>query len=143
MANVNASAQLPASPEQVWDVLADFGKFEQWLTIHQGWKSELPTELGVGTKVTQIVSIMGMANKIEWNVDEYSPPKALRISGTGMAGVEVAFTLAVEPAAEGATATIDAEFTGQMIVGALGTAVEQNSKKELDASLEKLAGLFA
>jgi hypothetical protein len=124
--------------------MSDPNRYEDWLTIHQGWRGEIPAELSVGTKLTEIVSVMGMANKIEWTVDEYEPPSKVKISGTGMAGVQVSFTLSVTPTDSGGSqAAIVAEFTGQMVVGAIGAAVEKQSKKELDASLEKLAGLVS
>lgn len=143
MASVNATIEFPAPPEKVWATMSDPKRYEEWLTIHQGWRGELPEELSVGTKLTEIVSVMGMANKIEWTVDVYEPPRAVKISGTGMAGVQVSFTLSVEPCDAGSKAAIDAEFTGQMVVGAIGAAVEKQSKKELDASLDKLAGLVS
>ncbi|MEV4316023.1 SRPBCC family protein [Actinocrispum sp. NPDC049592] len=141
MANVNVSVELPAGPERVWALMADLGRFEEWLTIHQGWRSELPSPVEVGSQLTEIVSVMGMANKIEWTVEAYDRPKSLRISGTGMAAVKVSFTLSVEPLGDNARATIDAEFSGQMVVGPIGTAVERNSRAELEKSLAKLATL--
>ena len=53
-------------------------------------------------------------------MDEYNPPKSLKISGTGLAGAQIAFTLSVGGSGETAEVTIDAEFTGQMMVGAIG-----------------------
>jgi uncharacterized protein YndB with AHSA1/START domain len=141
MAEVTATVEFPASPEKVWATMSDPNRYEEWLTIHQGWRGEIPSELTVGTKLTEIVSVMGMANKIEWTVDEYQPPSRVKISGTGMAGVQVSFTLSVAPTDSGSRAAIAAEFTGQMVAGAIGAAVEKQSKKELDASLAKLAEL--
>lgn len=143
MASVTATVEFPASPEKVWATMSDPNRYEDWLTIHQGWRGEIPAELSVGTKLTEIVSVMGMANKIEWTVQEYEPPSKVKIAGTGMAGVQVSFTLSVTPTDAGSLAAIVAEFTGQMVVGAIGAAVEKQSKKELDASLEKLAGLVS
>jgi uncharacterized protein YndB with AHSA1/START domain len=143
MASVTATVEFSAPPEKVWAVMADPNRYEEWLTIHQGWRGEIPAELQVGTKLTEIVSVMGMANKIEWTVEVYQPPSTVKISGTGMAGVQVSFTLSVTPTDSGSRAAIDAEFTGQLVVGAIGAAVEKQSRKELDASLEKLAGLVS
>jgi hypothetical protein len=84
---------------------------------------------------------MGMANKIEWNVDEYDAPNSLKISGAGMAGVQVAFTLSVKPEGADSVTEIDAEFTGQMIVGPIGAAVGKSTKGELEQSLAKLTAL--
>lgn len=143
MAQVNANVEFPAPPEKVWAVMSDPRRYEEWLTIHQSWRGELPEVLSVGAKLTEIVTVMGMANKIEWTVEDYAAPSRVKISGTGMAGVQVSFTLSVEPSGVGSKAAIDAEFSGQMVVGAIGAAVEKQSKKELDASLAKLAELVA
>ncbi|GAA4418522.1 SRPBCC family protein [Actinokineospora soli] len=143
MGNVTASVELAASPEEVWAVFADPANFEKWLTIHTKWKGDVPAEFTVGSKVSEVVTMLGMANTIEWTVDEYSAPSRLAISGTGMAGVKVAFQLSVAPTGAGSTASIAAEFTGQMIVGALGKAVEKDAKKNLDESLANFAKLVA
>lgn len=141
MVAVNVPATLPCSPEKAWATVSDLARFEEWLTIHQGWKSELPAEITVGSRITEVVSVMGMANKIEWTVQEYDPPHSLKISGTGMAGVQVSFTLTVEPDGDKSQATIDAEFSGQMIVGPIGSAVGKSTKSELESSTAKLAEL--
>jgi carbon monoxide dehydrogenase subunit G len=143
MASVTATVEFPAPPEKVWAIMSDPHRYGEWLTIHQDWRGEIPEELSVGITLTEIVSVMGMANKIEWTVEVYEPPSTVKISGTGMAGVQVSFTLSVQPNGSGARAAIDAEFTGQLVVGAIGAAVEKQSKKELDASLAKLAGLVS
>lgn len=143
MVAVNVPATLPIPPEKAWEAVSDLGRFEDWLTIHQGWRGELPSEIKVGTKLTEVVSVMGMANKIEWTVEEYDAPRSLKISGTGMAGVKVSFTLSVRAEGDKSVAEIDAEFTGQMIVGPIGNAIGKNTKAELEKSLAKLTELVA
>ena len=143
MTKVSVSATLPAAPEKTWATLADPARFEEWLTIHQGWRGPIPTEIAVGTKMSQVVAVMGMANKIEWTVEEYEPPNSLRISGTGMAGVKVSFTLSVRAEGSGSVAEVDAEFTGQMIVGPIGAAIGKNTRGELEKSLVRFAELVA
>lgn len=141
MASVSVSATLPVAPEKAWDALADLARWEEWLTIHQSWKSELPSEVTLGATMTEVVSVMGMANKIEWTVADIEIPTMVKISGTGMAGVTVEFTLSVEPDGTGSTATINASFTGTMIVGPIGKAVAKNAKGDLEQSLTKFAEL--
>ncbi|MGH3950339.1 MAG: type II toxin-antitoxin system Rv0910 family toxin [Pseudonocardiaceae bacterium] len=141
MTEVNVSVSLPCSPEKAWATVSDLNRFEEWLTIHQGWRGEIPAEINVGSKITEVVSVMGMANKIEWNVDEYDEPRSLKISGTGMAGVKVSFTLSVKLEGDTTVTSIDAEFTGQMIVGPIGAAVGKSTKAELEKSLATLAEL--
>jgi carbon monoxide dehydrogenase subunit G len=142
MGQINASVQLPAAPAKVWQEFSNPNNFEKWLTIHTKWKGDVPAEFAQGAQVSEVVTMLGMPNTITWTVDEFQAPAKLVISGTGMAGVKVSFALSVEADGDGSKATIDAEFTGQMIVGALGKAVEKDGKKNLDASLEKFKELI-
>ncbi|QFU87232.1 SRPBCC family protein [Amycolatopsis sp. YIM 10] len=143
MGKVDASVELPAPQEKVWAEFSNPNNFEKWLTIHTKWKGEVPAEFSAGARATEVVTMLGMANAIEWTVEEFDAPHRLVISGTGMAGVKVTFELRVEAAGERSTATIDAEFSGQMIVGALGKAVEKDARKNLEKSLENFAELVA
>ncbi|TSD99804.1 SRPBCC family protein [Skermania sp. ID1734] len=143
MASVTVSVSLPSEPQKTWDTLADAARWEEWLSIHQKWKSEIPTEIKVGTQFTEVVSVMGMANKIEWTIDELDIPHRMKMSGTGMAGVVVELALAVEPENDGSKASIEASFTGAMIVGPIGKAVAKNAQADLESSLAKFAELVA
>lgn len=141
MGKIHSSIEIPADPEKVWAEFSDPNNFEKWMTIHTKWKGDVPAQFSQGAQVSEVVTMLGMPNTITWTVEDFQPPSRLTISGTGMAGVRVSFQLSVEPTATGSTAVIDAEFTGQMIVGALGKAVEKDGKKNLDASLAKFAAL--
>ncbi|WP_409464854.1 SRPBCC family protein [Amycolatopsis sp. GA6-003] len=141
MGQVNAVAELAAPPERVWAEFSNPRNFEHWLTIHSKWKGEVPAEFSKGAQATQVVTMLGMPNTITWTVDEYDAPNRLVISGVGMAGVKCTFTLSVEPEGSGSKASIAAGFEGQMIVGAMGKAVEKDAKKQLDDSLGKFAVL--
>ncbi|GAA4543828.1 type II toxin-antitoxin system Rv0910 family toxin [Amycolatopsis samaneae] len=141
MGQISASVELPATPDKVWAEFSNPNNFEKWLTIHTKWKGEVPAAFSKGAQASEVVTMLGMPNTITWTVDEFEAPVKLVISGTGMAGVKVSFRLSVEAAGTGSKAAIDAEFSGQMIVGALGKAVEKDGKKNLDESLEKFKAL--
>jgi carbon monoxide dehydrogenase subunit G len=144
MAHVDVSHEIAATQEDTWKVFSDLTTFEKWLTIHDKWDGEPPTELSVGSTFSEQATIMGMSNKIDWVVEEYDTPSSLKISGKGLAGAQITFTLSVEPNGDGkSTASIVADFTGQMVVGAIGAAIERASEKECKASLEKLAELVS
>ncbi|MFE5501313.1 SRPBCC family protein [Amycolatopsis japonica] len=143
MAKVNVSKELAASQDKVWAVIANPSRFEEWMTLHTKWKEEPPTELGKGSQITEVLTIMGMANTITWTVDAYDAPNSFTISGTGMAGAKLNFTLSVEAKGDSSIATVESEFVSQMMVGAIGGAIERNAAKELEASLTKLADLIA
>jgi carbon monoxide dehydrogenase subunit G len=139
MGQITAAIDIAADPHAVWSEFSNPNNFERWLTIHTKWKGDVPAQFSKGAQVAEVVTMLGMPNTITWTVDEFDAPRSLVISGTGMAGVQVSFALSVASEGAGSTASIDASFTGQMIVGALGKAVEKDGKKNLDASLKKFA----
>jgi carbon monoxide dehydrogenase subunit G len=144
MAEVHVTQDIPASQEDTWKVFSDFSKFADWLTIHDKFYGEPPTEIVVGSTFTEQATIMGMSNKIDWTVEAYDAPKSLTIGGKGLAGAQITFVLSLEATGENScVASIDAEFVGTMVVGAIGAAVERAANKEVTASLEKLAGLLS
>jgi carbon monoxide dehydrogenase subunit G len=143
MPSVNETITVSAGPEKAWEFLANPARYEEWLTMHDGWSGQPPTELRVGTAFQERVKLMGMVNKINWTVEAYDPPRSVTMSGTGLAGVRSTFVLSVTPTEEGAAITIDAEFTGSMVVGALGAAVTKDARKSIEASLATLAELVA
>ncbi len=144
MAKTTTSKEINATPDKVWAILANPSRYEEWNTLHTRWKDEPPTELSQGAQMTEVLTIMGMANTITFTTDAYDAPHSLTISGEGMAGAKVAMTLSVKPDGDSASiCTLDAEFVSAMMVGAIGKAIERASKKELDASLDKLAALVS
>ena len=144
MSRISTTVGIPVDPEKVWDAIVNLGTYEQWLTIHTKWKGEVPERFSAGAKADEVVTMLGMANTISWTVEEFEEPSKLTISGTGMAGVKTTFSLGVSSDGNGgSTATIGAEFEGQLVVGALGKAVEQDAQANLEASLAKLTELVA
>ena len=142
MGKVSTTVGIPAAPEQVWSTIADPGSYEQWLTIHTKWKGDVPETFSHGAKADEVVTMLGMANTISWTVEEFDAPSRLTISGTGMAGVRSTFTMSVASDGNGgSTAEIAAEFEGQMVVGALGKAVEKDAQDNLERSLANLSQL--
>ena len=142
MGQLTATREFTASAEDVWSLASDPNNFEKWLTLHQKWKGDVPAELSKGAQITEVISMMGMPNTITWTVDEYEAPSKLAISGTGMAGVKVAIELEATPTDSGSRFDLSASFEGQMIVGALGKAIEKQGAAELESSLDNFAGLL-
>ncbi|MCX6398189.1 MAG: SRPBCC family protein [Propionibacteriales bacterium] len=144
MAEVHVSQDIAASQADTWAVFSDLSKFPDWLTIHDKFYGDPPTEIAVGAVFTEQATIMGMSNKIDWTVEAFEAPSSLTIGGKGLAGAQITFVLSLASTGDlTCTARIDAEFVGTMVVGAIGAAVERAANKEVTASLEKLAGLLA
>jgi carbon monoxide dehydrogenase subunit G len=138
MGHIEISKTLPAKADDIWETLSHTGTWADWFTIHAGWIEEPPAETEVGARLIEKVVMLGMANKLEWTVETVEAPKVLTISGKGMAGVTSKFSFLLEPVSEGTNVTVDAEFTGSLIVGALGKAVEKDATTNIGESLDKL-----
>lgn len=138
MGKIDATVTIPAPKEQVFDAIVTPASYDHWMTTHTKWKGDVPERFSQGVTYAEVVTMLGMANTITWTVSELTDT-SLTINGTGMAGVTSTFTMSVADAPEGGTtASISAEFEGQMVVGALGKAVEKDAQANLDASLAKL-----
>ncbi len=145
MGKIEKTVEFEAAPDKVWAVVSDPSRFGDWLGMHKSWKGEPPTEFTQGTQATAVVSLLNMPNTITWTVAEYEPNRSVTLTGTGMAGVKVAIGLGVEPSSSGSGSamSITADFEGQMLVGAIGAAVEKAGRTELDESTAKLRDLVS
>ena len=138
MGSIEKSAEFPVSPEKLWDVVGNPSRFDEWLNMHVKWKNEVPADLQPGVQLVQVASVLNMPNTITWTIDEYEAPKVIKLSGTGMAGVKISLTSTIAPTDVGSTVTFQTDFEGQMLVGAIGAAVEKAGLNDLDLSLAKL-----
>ncbi len=141
MPKVNATATVPASPSHTWAVASDLTRFDEWMTLHDGWRGELPDEITQGTSLTSVVKVMGLRNRVSWLVESYRPPSSLRIKGRGVGGVQVALALSVRESGDGSTVTIDAEVTGRPVFGPMGMAIGRAVRADVRRSVEALADL--
>ena len=48
MGKIERTVEFPAAPEDVWRVVSKLDDWDQWLSMHAKWKSELPAELREG-----------------------------------------------------------------------------------------------
>ena len=111
---------------------------DRWFTIHEKWMEEPPATLSAGSKLTAKIMMLGMANKIEWTVDEVGAPNKLVLSGTGMAAVKVQFTFELTADGDGTALKISGDFSGTMIKGALAKAVEKDATGQIGKSVANL-----
>jgi uncharacterized protein YndB with AHSA1/START domain len=141
MGHIEATRELSATPEVLWGTVADLANWDKWFTVHEKWLEGPPDTVTEGAKLTAKIVMLGMANKIEWTIDQVDAPRSLVLSGTGMAGVKAKFTFIIDPAASGSTFTVFGDFEGAMIKGALGKAVEKDGVKQLATTLDQLDAL--
>ncbi|MGH3638820.1 MAG: type II toxin-antitoxin system Rv0910 family toxin [Mycobacterium sp.] len=141
MGHIEATKNLTAAPDAVWATVVDPRTWDGWFTVHERWMEEPAEQLTQGTKLPAKIVMLGMANKIEWNIETVDAPSTLTLSGTGMAGVKAQFTFTLVPAGTGSKFTVAGDFEGALIKGALAKAIEKDGLKQLDKSLEQLDAL--
>jgi uncharacterized protein YndB with AHSA1/START domain len=141
MGCIEATRELAASPEALWATVSDPQTWDKWFTVHERWLQEPPATLTQGAKLTAKIVMLGMANKIEWAIQEVDAPTRLTMSGTGMAGVKAQFVFTIEPSGGGSKFTVTGDFEGALIKGALAKAIEKDGIKQLDKTLERLDAL--
>ena len=96
MATVDVSVSSDLSPEKAWKLASDLRRFDEWLTIFGGWRSEVPTEVEVGTSVSSAIKVKGFRNVIHWRVTRYDEPKAIELVGRGRPAICIALRLCVK-----------------------------------------------
>jgi carbon monoxide dehydrogenase subunit G len=141
MARAQVSMEISFTPDEAWELASDLSKYEQWLTLHEGWRSELPAEIAEGAKVTSVVSVKGFRNRVDWTLTEYNPPRSIKLVGNGKGGVKVGLDLTIESAKKGSLVSMDVEVSGGMVVGPVGLGVARALKGDIKKSLENLAKL--
>jgi hypothetical protein len=140
VAKVNATATVPATPDRTWAVASDLTRFDEWFTLHDGWRGELPPVIEEGASLTSVVTVLGLRNRISWRVESFTPPAALVISGRGVGGVRVALTISIRATGDTSSEVkIDAEITGRPVFGPLGMAIGRAVRADVRKSVTTLA----
>ncbi|MGP4056961.1 type II toxin-antitoxin system Rv0910 family toxin [Mycobacterium sp. 4D054] len=142
MATVDVSVTSDLSPERAWALASDLKRFDEWLTIFGGWKSDVPSKIDVDTEVSSLIKVKGFRNVIHWRVTRYDEPKEIELVGKGRGGVCIALSLKVEPAPGGGSSfSVSAELTGGLLSTPVGNVVAKVIKGDVYRSVCNLAEL--
>ena len=141
MTAISISAELEASPEEVWAKLSDSGITGQWLATHVGYPEGAP-EYAEGTSFTEKVTIMGMPGEVAWKVVKLVPGSSLELEGTGPMGTTLKASYKVEGNGESTNVTFETEFEGAALA-AMAQPLENASKQALQKSIDQFKALVA
>lgn len=142
MAAVEMTADVPMSPQQMWDHVSDLSDLGDWLVLHEGWRSELPDELSEGTEVVGVARAKGFRNRVTWTVTKWDPPHELAMSGSGKGGAKYAVSLTVRPEGEGSMLGVRLELGGRALFGPVGSAAARAVKGDVQKSLQQFIELY-
>ena len=106
MATVDVAVTSRLSPQQAWKLASDLSRFNEWLTIFGGWRSEVPAQIEVGTCVASLIKVKGFRNTIRWCVTRYDEPELIEMVGKGKPGVCIRLSLHVAEKASGSASDV-------------------------------------
>ena len=95
MAAVEMTADMPMTPQEMWDHVSDLSELGEWLVLHEAWRSELPDEITEGTQIVGVARSKGLRNRVTWTVTRWDPPHQVAMSGSGKGGAKYGVTLSV------------------------------------------------
>jgi hypothetical protein len=152
MAKVDVAVSSDLNPDEAWALASDLRRFEEGLTIVGGWRSEVPSQIEVGTCVSSCVKVKGFRNVVHWRVTRYDEPKLIQlieIVGRARPGIRIALTLCVEKietgarsnVASGSTFQVVADLSGGLLSTPVGRLVAKVLESDVRRSVENLAAL--
>ena len=141
MAQITVAETVPVPVEQAWTLVSDLSLFDQWLSLHDGWRSDVPSELYVGLEAASVVKAKGLRNRISWTLTAFDPPEHIVLSGDGVGGTAVALEFSLRPDGAGTSVTLDVDFRHPMLRGPMGAVAARTIKGDLQASMRRLLAL--
>ncbi|CAM4225870.1 SRPBCC family protein [Mycobacterium senriense] len=139
---MDLTADVPMTPQDMWDRVSDLSELGDWLTMHEGWRSDLPDEIAEGTQIVGVARAKGFRNRVTWTVTRWDPPHEMVMSGSGKGGAKYAVTLTVRPTDEGSTLGVRLELGGRALFGPVGSAAARAVKGDVQKSLKNFVELY-
>jgi uncharacterized protein YndB with AHSA1/START domain len=146
MSAVEARIDLPAPPQQVWDLVMDPRQLERWVTIHRELVDADDGPPRPGFHMEQRMSIRGAPITVTWELDEFSPPTRATWQGKGPARASAFIEYVLEELPDGTRFHYTNSFTPPMgILGRVASRALMGGvpDREAAASLERLRALLA
>ena len=141
MARVEVSTTSEVSPEAAWKLASDLRRFDEWMTIFSGWRSDVPSTIEEGTCVSSLIKVKGFRNTIHWTVTHYDEPKFVELKGRGRGGIRITVAMKVTEKEPGSTFDLTAEIKGGVLNGPIGKLVAKVLRSDVQKSVENLAAL--
>ncbi|MBM7367463.1 type II toxin-antitoxin system Rv0910 family toxin [Gordonia hydrophobica] len=144
MAKTSDSIHVGLPPEDTFERAADLSRYDEWLVLHDGWRSPLPAsdELQKGTTISSVIKAKGTRVRFAWEIEKLDRPREVVLKGSGKGGVKAKITLLVEPDGDGSKVTFLIDLGGLPLMGPVGKAAALAVKGDIGRSLEKFTALF-
>ena len=145
MAKTSDSIHVDLSPEDTFAAAADLSRYDEWLVLHDGWRSALPAadELGKGTTLSSVINVKGTRIRFTWEVEKFNRPNEVALKGAGKGGVKAKLNLTIKPDGNGSTISFLVDLGGLPLMGPVGKAAALAVKGDIHTSLEKFSTIFS
>jgi len=143
MPQVHLTESVPVPIERAWVLVSDLSRYGEWLTLLDGWRSDLPAELASGTEISAVVKAKGIRNRVTFTVGEFDPPHHVSLVGQGVGGTGVTMTFSLTDAGASTDLSFDVDFRHPALRGPMSTIAARTIKGDLTASLARLRVLAA
>ena len=141
MAQVDVSTSSDLESEAAWKLASDLSRFDEWMTIFGGWRSEVPSTIVKGTQISSCVKVKGFRNIVHWTVTRYDEPKSIEITGRGRGGIRITVAMNVADNHPGSTFHLTADLEGGVLSGPIGKVVAAVVRSDVRRSVNNLAAL--
>lgn len=138
---INEQIEIAAAPKAVWEKLANFGNFSQWMVPHVEFPGGGPEKLEAGVEYDEKMKLMGFPADIKWTIKNVEQGVRIDLDGKGPMGVSMVESFIVEASGEGTLFKIDSEVKGGA-VSMMAGKVTKATQEALVESLGKFKALF-
>nr|WP_090275217.1 SRPBCC family protein [Mycolicibacterium komanii]CRL68168.1 polyketide cyclase/dehydrase and lipid transport [Mycolicibacterium komanii] len=142
MAKLELSRQLTLSPQDAWEHVSDLNALGDWLVMHEGWRSELPDELSVGTTIVGVAGAKGLRNRVTWTIEKFDPPRLIEVAGKGVGGTKYGLRMNVAPTDTGSAFTLTLNLGGAPLFGPIGATAARAVKGDIERSIRRFEELY-
>jgi carbon monoxide dehydrogenase subunit G len=140
---VERTIDIAASPQEVYDVVMDPARLEEWVTIHHHLEAAPNGRLRKGSKMTQSLKLAGKKFNVRWTVVENDPCVRVVWEGRGPVASHARVVYELEGNGDGTRFRYLNEYDlpGGALGRIAGRAVSRVTQKELEGSLQRLKSL--
>lgn len=141
---VEKRIDIEAPPADIYAVLMDPRRLEDWVSIHENLLEAPDGSLSQGDRLTQRLKVAGQKFTVEWIVTRDEPSSFVEWLGTGPLGTEARCVYDLDPEGDGTCFSYLNEFQlpGGIAGRVAGKAVAGAAGRETQRSLERLKRLL-
>ena len=142
---VEDGIDLPAAPEEVFELLLDVERLGDWVTAHRSISEPPQAPLAEGSTFRQKLRVGGVPFEVRWEVTRLERPRIVEWRGEGPGGSDalVRYSLAGDDSGTHFDYLNEFRLPGGRLTEFAGRAIgEKQARSEARQSLENLKGLL-